>query len=216
MSKAVRILVVDDHPLFLEGVIHSLSANPEINVMGVAKTSSEAIQMTASLLPDILLIDITLPDVDGIETTRKISMTYPVVKVIILTASEDEDDLMRALRAGASGYIVKGVSSNELVTAILSVNQGESYISQNLASNLLLELSKPNLPDPFHELTERETQILKLVAQGLTNKEIGEQIFLSEKTIKHYMTNILQKLQVRSRVEAALIAQRKMFKEDAE
>ncbi len=216
MSNAIRVLVVDDHPLFLDGVVHSLSANSEINVVGVAKNSGEAIRMTASLLPDILLIDITLPDVDGIETTRNISVTYPVVKVIILTASEDEDDLMRALKAGASGYIVKGVSAKELAGAILSVNRGESYITQNLASNLLLELSKPSLPDPLHELTERETQILKLVAQGLTNKEIGEQIHLSEKTIKHYMTNILQKLQVRSRVEAALIAQREMFKEDAE
>jgi len=216
MSNAIRVLVVDDHPLFLEGVVHSLSANPEIDVVGVATNSAEAIQMTASLLPDVLLIDITLPDADGIETTHNISISYPVVKIIILTASDDEDDLMRALRAGASGYIVKGISANDLASAILSVNQGESYISQNLANSLLLELSKPDLPDPFHELTEREMQILRLVAQGLTNKQIGKQVFLAEKTIKHYMTNVLQKLHVNNRLQAALMAQSKMAKEDTE
>lgn len=208
MIDPIRIIIADDHPMFREGVTNSLAGESDIAIVGEASTSEEAFNLTADLLPDVLLLDITMPGEGGIEIARKVSAAYPVIQVIMLTASEDQDDLMNALKAGVRGYIVKGISAKELINAVRAVAGGGTYISPGMATILLLEFSQPDLPDPFSELTEREKQILKLVSAGLTNREIGEQIHLAEKTVKHYMTNILQKLHVRSRVEAALLAQK--------
>jgi len=213
MSEPIRVIIADDHPLFREGVVHSLSRKHDISIVGEASSGEEAIKQIAELLPDILLLDITMTGLDGIETARKVSISYPVTKIIMLTASENEDDLMKALRAGARGYVVKGVRAGELANAIRYVVKGETYISPDLANALLVELSRPDPPDPMDELTDREYQILELVSEGLTNREIGERIYLAEKTIKFYMTNILQKLHVRSRVEAALLAQQKRLRD---
>jgi len=209
MSDLIRIIIADDHPLFREGVSNSLAGESDITIVGVASTSEEAFSLTADILPDVLILDITMPGVGGIEIARRVSTALPVIQIIMLTASEDQDDLMKALKSGVRGYILKGVSAKDLANAVRHVASGGTYISPEMASTLLMEFSKPNPPDPFSELTEREKQILKLVAKGLTNREIGEQIYLAEKTIKHYMTNILQKLHVRSRVEAALLAQKR-------
>ena len=213
MSEPLRLAIADDHPLFLEGIVHSLSSQPDMTIIGQASTGEEAYDCIAKDLPDVVLLDITMAGQGGIETARKISAAYPIVRIIMLTASEDEDDLMAALKAGARGYVLKGVSAGELADAVRTVAKGETYISPVLASNLLVELSHSDQPDPFGELTNREKDILELVAQGLTNLEIGERLHLAEKTVKHYMTNVMQKLHVRSRVEAALLVQKNILEE---
>ena len=209
MHDQIRILIADDHPMFREGVVQSLASEKDFAIIGQASNGKNAIKMAKELLPDVLLLDITMPDQDGITITKKISAAFPVIQIIMLTASENEDDLMKALKAGARGYVLKGISAKELVKVVRTIVAGGTYISPDMANMILFELSQPSQPDPLSELSDREKEILKLVAKGYTNREIGTQIHLSEKTIKHYMTNILQKLHVRSRVEAALLVQKR-------
>jgi two-component system nitrate/nitrite response regulator NarL len=153
-----------------------------------------------------VLLDITMPG-GGLRAARDITAACPATKVVMLTASADEDDLLAAMKAGASGYVLKGAGARELVGVIRSVCAGEVYVAPALAWSLLREMSTPR-SSPLDELTTREREVLELVAEGLSNQEIGDRMSLAEKTIKHYMTNILGKLQVRSRVEAALLAYR--------
>lgn len=209
MHDQIRILIADDHPMFREGVVQSLASEKDFAIIGQASNGKNAIKMAKELLPDVLLLDITMPDQDGITIAKKISAAFPVIQIIMLTASENEDDLMKALKAGARGYVLKGISAKELVKVVRTIVAGGTYISPDMANMILFELSQPSQPDPLSELSDREKEILKLVAKGYTNREIGTQIYLSEKTIKHYMTNILQKLHVRSRVEAALLVQKR-------
>ncbi|MCK4801508.1 MAG: response regulator transcription factor, partial [Anaerolineales bacterium] len=178
MKDPIRVLITDDHPLFREGVATTLNNLPEFQVVGQAETVEETLKLVASLLPDVVLLDITIPGESGISAAKKINSAYPVVIIIMLTASEDEDDLLNALKAGASGYIIKGVHAKELTNAILSVVDGGTYISKGLASTLLFELTQPKDPDPLTDLSEREEQILQLVSEGLTNREIGERLHL--------------------------------------
>ncbi len=208
MSEPIRVIIVDDHPLFRDGVAHSLAAEPNIEVIGQGSSGGEALQMAREHLPDVLLLDIAMPGRGGIIAAGEVAAACPATKIIMLTVSKDEDDLMAALKAGASGYVLKGVSAKELADVVQTVAGGEVYVSPSLAADMLRELSRPQPPEPLDELTEREREVLQLVAEGLTNREIGERLHLSEKTVKHYMTNVLHKLQVRSRVEAALLAQR--------
>lgn len=208
MSEPIRLLVVDDHPLFRQGVVASLSAEPDLTVVGEAGSGEEAQKLAGDLLPDVLLMDITMPGAGGIAAARQINASWPVVRIIMLTVSEDQDNLMAALKAGARGYVLKGVSARELANAVRTVAGGDVYISPSLAGGILFEMTQSQPNDLIGSLTEREKEILTLVAEGLTNREIGEKLHLAEKTIKHYMTNVLQKLQVRSRVEAALLAQK--------
>lgn len=208
MSEQIRLLVADDHPLFRQGVVASLSAEPDLTVAGEAGSGEEAQKLAGDLLPDVLLMDITMPGAGGIAAARQISAAWPIVRIIMLTVSEDQDNLMAALKAGARGYVLKGVSARELANAVRTVAGGDVYISPSLAGGILFEMTQSQPDDLIGSLTEREKEILTLVADGLTNREIGEKLHLAEKTIKHYMTNVLQKLQVRSRVEAALLAQK--------
>jgi DNA-binding NarL/FixJ family response regulator len=214
MTEPIRILIADDHPLFREGVAHTLESEPDLTIVGQAATGDAAFNLASELLPDVILLDITMPGDSGISVARKISAAYPVVHIIMLTASENEDDLINAIKAGARGYVIKGIHARELANAMRAVVKGETYVSPSLASTILFELTSPREPDPMSELTEREQQILELVAQGLTNREVGERLHLAEKTIKHYMTNVLQKLHVRSRVEAALLVQKRQLSEE--
>jgi two-component system nitrate/nitrite response regulator NarL len=207
MSYPIRIIVADDHPLFREGVINSLMSVADLQVIGQAQNADDAVRLVREELPDIALLDVTMPG-GGIEAARSIASACPATRIVMLTVSEDEDDLLAAMKAGASGYVLKGVSAQELATVVRSVSSGEVYVAPSLAFGLLREMSKPRINDPLAELSSRERQVLELVASGMSNQEIGMKLGLAEKTIKHYMTNILTKLQVRSRVEAALLAAR--------
>ena len=209
MSDRLRVLVADDHPLFREGVVHSLSLEEDIEVVSEASSGEEAVQMATELMPDLAVLDLGMPKGGGIEATRRIAASCPATAILILTVSEDPDDLLQALKAGARGYVLKGVSAHGLVHAVRAVTGGEVYVTPTLASSILHEMTRKEASNPFDQLTAREREILELVAQGRTNREIGEQLYLAEKTVKHYMTNVLQKLHVRSRVEAALLAQRR-------
>ena len=208
MSEPIRILVVDDHPLFREGVIHSLAPESDLAVVGQAASGEEALRLARDLLPDVVLLDVTMPGWSGLLTAEKLATACPATKVVMLTVVDDEDKLLAAFAAGARGYVLKGVSARELADVVRGVDRGEVYVSPSLAAGILVALTHGRPADPLGELTDKERDILKLVGEGLTNREIGERIHLSEKTIKHYITNILQKLQVRSRVQAALLAAR--------
>jgi two-component system, NarL family, nitrate/nitrite response regulator NarL len=208
--ERIRIAVVDDHPLFREGVAATLRNNPALEVIGQGASAEQAIQIAQDLLPDVLLLDISLPG-NGIEATREISRLCPYIKVIMLTASENEDHVSSALEAGARGYILKGIGAEDLMRTIHSIHQGESYVTPQLAARLLSVMktqAAPSASDGLPSLTKREEEILDGVAEGRTNKEIARVLDISEKTVKHYMTNIMHKLQVRNRVEAALVAKR--------
>ncbi|MBK8905265.1 MAG: response regulator transcription factor [Anaerolineaceae bacterium] len=209
MSEPIRIVIADDHPLFREGVAQSLSGVPDFTVVGQAGSGEEAFALVGNLLPDVLLLDVTMPGDGGIVTAGKVAAAWPVVRIMMLTVSEDQDTLMAALKAGARGYVLKGVTARDLASAVRVVAGGDIYISPALAGGILFELTaSKQADDPLTTLTDREREILQLVAEGLTNREIGDRLHLAEKTIKHYMTNVLQKLHVRSRVEAALLAQK--------
>lgn len=211
MTETFQVVIVDDHPLFREGVAGTLCAEPDIEVVGQGESAEDAYRLGTELLPDILLLDISIPG-GGLDAIPRIAAACPVTKIVMLTASEEEDDVIAALKAGARGYIVKGVSARELVRILRAIQAGEAYVTPTLAASLLSVMSgrRPGGHEekPIEELTERERQILELVASGKSNKEIGQQLFLSEKTVKHHMTNILQKLHVRNRVEAALLARK--------
>lgn len=211
MSNPIRVVVVDDHPLFRDGVVHTLSSMQDIEIVGQGGTGEEAFSLAGELLPDILLLDINMPGMGGLQAAQQINARWPIIHIVMLTVSEDQDSLMAALKAGARGYVLKGVSARALANALYTVAEGDVYISPTLAGGILFEMTYSETPDPFATLTNREKQILSLVAEGMTNREIGEKLFLAEKTIKHYMTNVLQKLQVRSRVEAALLAQKRQM-----
>ncbi len=217
MQNSIRIVLADDHPLFRDGVAKILASKPDFEVIGEGATADEAVSVVSNLLPDIVLLDISMPG-GGIKAAERISTACPVVKILMLTVSENENDVMAALEAGACGYVLKGIGGDELAGVIRSVYEGESYVTPSLAARLLMELKKkrggPPAAAPFPELSAREEQILNSVAQGLSNKEIALKLTLSEKTIKHYMTNILQKLQVRNRVEAAIKARERYAAEN--
>ncbi len=209
----LRVVIVDDHALFREGLAGILGAEADIEVIGQGGTAQEAVRLVNELLPEIIMLDIDMPG-GGLEAARVIANESPVTKIVILTASEADDHLIAALKIGARAFILKGVAARELLRILRAVAAGESYVPPALAASLLLEIHEPKKPghkeagDLLQDLTEREREILQYLAKGLSNKEIGEKLFLSEKTVKHYMTNILQKLQVRNRVEAALMAQK--------
>jgi len=206
VTDPIRVVVADDHPLFREGVVHSLASKAGITVVGQADTGEQALRLARELLPDVLLLDIAMPGQGGLTTAGQVALACPATKVVMLTVSDDEDTLLAAFKAGARGYLLKGVSARELARVIRAVAGGEVYISPALAVRMLADLTGVKQPDPLSELTPRETEILELVARGLTNREIGERLSLAEKTIKHYMTNVLGKLHVRSRLEAAMLA----------
>jgi len=211
-TESIRIVVVDDHPLFREGVATTLASYPDIEVVGEGASADEALVLARDLLPDVLLLDISMPG-GGVNAARTIAATYPVIRIIMLTVSEHEEDVLKSLKAGARGYILKGVTARDLVAIVRAVHNGESYVTPTLAASLLADFrdegSDPASDGgPLDELTVRERQILELLATGRSNKEIARSLDLAEKTVKHYVTNILEKLQVRNRVEAAVLAQR--------
>jgi two-component system, NarL family, nitrate/nitrite response regulator NarL len=203
--EPLHVVVADDHPLFREGVIASLASDDGIVVVGEAGEAETAVRVVRETLPDVVLLDVDMPG-SGLEAASRIATAAPSTRVIMLTVSEDEDHLLMAMKAGASGYVLKGVSATELTHIVRSVSAGDVYLAPSLAFGLLHEMTAPRPSDPLEELAPREREVLELVASGLSNQEIGVRMGLAERTVKHYMTNVLKKLQVRSRVEAALLA----------
>ena len=208
MSELISIVVVDDHPLFREGVVSTLQESGFFDVVAQAGSLEDAVKAAEKHLPDLMLLDVSMPG-GGIETAREISKRVPVVKLIMLTVSEHEEDVQAALRAQARGYVLKGVASEDLISILKAIHNGDSYISPNLAANLLMrgseESKTTDLVEDF-DLSARERQILEKLSIGMSNREIADDIYLSEKTVKHYMTNIMHKLHVSNRVQAAIKA----------
>lgn len=208
MSDRITIVVVDDHPLFRQGVVAALQQEADFQVVGETDSGEQALQLARTLMPQVMLLDVSMTGWNGITTAEKVSIACPATAIVMLTVSDDKDRLLAAFKAGARAYVLKGVSAQELARVVRAAAAGEVYVSQSLAGEMLVSLTQGKAPDPLQELTSREREILALIGNGYTNRQIGEKIFLSEQTIKHYVTNILQKLQVRSRVEAALLANR--------
>lgn len=208
MPERTSILVVDDHPLFRQGVVTALKGEADFHVVGETDSGEQALEMALTLMPRVMLLDISMAGWSGIVTAEKVGMACPATAIVMLTVSDDKDRLLAAFKAGARAYVLKGVSAQELGRVVRGAAAGEVYVSQSLAGEMLVSLTQGKAPNPLQELTGREREILALIGNGCTNRVIGEKIFLSEQTIKHYVTNILQKLQVRSRVEAALFASR--------
>lgn len=204
MTDLITVAIIDDHPLMREGVAHTLTQSGKFSIIAMGGKGPDAIRIAQDFLPEIMLLDVNMPG-GGIEAARQISVQCPIVKIVMLTISENQEHVCDAMEAGARGYILKGVSASELVDTLVSIHEGQSYVTPQLAARLLRQpaRSTPTI-SKLDDLTQRETQILDYVAKGLTNKEIARTLNLSEKTVKHYMTNVMQKLQVRNRLEAVL------------
>jgi DNA-binding NarL/FixJ family response regulator len=208
MDSRLRVLIADDHPLFRKGLGGVLAAVTEIEVVGEAATGEEAIQLAAELQPDVILMDLTMPGVNGLEATRRILETSPLMGILVLTMSEDDDSLFAAMRAGARGYLLKGVDQTEVLRAIQAVSSGEAIFSPSIAQRLIQYFAtlKQQAPLVFPELTDREREVLTWLAQGYTNAAIAEKLVLSPKTVRNHVSTIFSKLQVASRAEAMLRA----------
>ena len=207
MPAAIRIAIVDDHPLFREGVARSLGEIGGFEVVGEGASAEDAERLVAAMRPDIVLLDISMPG-GGLTAAANIMAGHPGQKVVMLTVSEANADVAQALNAGARGYVLKGVGSKALAEILSNVAAGESYVSPTLSARLLSDLllqPTTRKADPIQQLTGRETDILRLVAEGLSNKEVAARLSLQEKTVKHHMTRVLAKLNVRNRTEAALL-----------
>ena len=211
-SDAIRVLICDDHALFRRGLIMVLESEKGIEVVAEAEDGEEAVRKCEDAAPDVVLMDVRMPRMSGIEATRAIAEAVPTAKILMLTVSDDEEDLYEAVKAGATGYLLKEISIEEVANAIRAVVTGQSLISPSMASKLLNEFN--NLAKQAQQkvlvpkLTERELQVLKLVAQGMSNREVAEDLFISENTVKNHVRNILEKLHLHSRVEAAIYAHR--------
>ena len=208
----IRVLVVDDHPLFRRGLVAGLAGEKDIRVVGEAADGLEAAQKAESLLPDVVVMDLEMPRCGGIEATALIREKAPNAHVVILTVSEQNADLMAAVKAGAKGYILKRSDPQEVVQAIVHVAEGDAIITPSMAAKLLREFAPDRTARPSSgedTLTDREREVLEHLVKGSSNKEIAESLMIAENTVKSHLRSILEKLQVRSRGEAAVYALRK-------
>ncbi|NLU76711.1 response regulator transcription factor [Streptomyces sp. HNM0575] len=217
--EPIRVLVVDDHELFRRGLEIVLAQEEDIQVVGEAGDGAEAVEKAADLLPDIVLMDVRMPKRGGIEACTSIKEVAPSAKIIMLTISDEEADLYDAIKAGATGYLLKEISTDEVSAAIRAVADGQSQISPSMAAKLLTEFkSMIQRTDesklvPAPKLTDRELEVLKLVATGMNNRDIAKELFISENTVKNHVRNILEKLQLHSRMEAVVYAMREKILE---
>jgi two-component system NarL family response regulator len=218
-AEPIRVLVVDDHALFRRGLQMVLGAEADVEVVGEASDGAEAIKVAAETTPDIVLMDVRMPRRGGIDATTAIKDAVPSAKIIMLTISDEEGDLYDAIKAGAMGYLLKEISIEEVATAVRAVHNGQSLISPSMASKLLNEFATMVRKDderqqvPAPRLTDREMEVLRLVAKGLNNRDIAKKLFISENTVKNHIRNILEKLQLHSRMEAVVYAVREKLLE---
>ena len=208
----IRILLVDDQTMFREGLRVILSVQPDFDVVGEAANGEEALHLAAKLKPQVILMDLRMPVMDGVEATRRLHTNLPESHVIMLTTFDDDEAVFEGLRAGASGYLLKDAPSEKLLEAIRAAARGESFLQPSVAAKVVAEFARlseqaPRRPQPLTEpLTERELEVLGVVAKGASNKEIAERLFIAEGTVKNHLTNILNKLDARDRAQAVLKA----------
>ncbi|MFZ1396732.1 MAG: response regulator transcription factor [Candidatus Promineifilaceae bacterium] len=211
MPELIRILLVDDQRLMRDGLRTLLELEPDMDVVGEAANGQEAVQIYANLQPNVVLMDIRMPVMNGVEATERLCQDWPGANIIILTTFDDDEYIFEGLRAGARGYLLKDLSGEELATAVRAVAGGSALLGSAVAQRVLAQLAglappKPAAPLP-ESLSDRELEILQLVAQGLSNPEIAARLFLAEGTVKNYVSNILQKTNTRDRTQAVLKAQ---------
>ena len=217
MTKKIRVLLADDHSLFREGLAGIISSQPDMEVIGNANDGLEAVIKSQELKPDLILMDIQMPTMDGLEATRQIKQTLPGTTIVVLTVRDDDEKLFEALKSGAQGYLLKDIRSHKMIEMLHSAMNGEAAITPVLAGRVLSEFRRLSLnqrndaefSDEDAALTERELEVLTLVSKGATDKEVAEQLFVSLNTVKTHIRNILSKLRVNSRKEAAKLAQSK-------
>jgi DNA-binding NarL/FixJ family response regulator len=205
----IRVLVADDHPMFRDGLRALLASVPDAELVGEASTGEEAVSLAAELRPDVVVMDVQMPKGDGIEATRRIVSDSPSVRVLIVTMFEDDATVFRAMRAGARGYVLKGANYAEMLRAIKAVGDGEAVFGPQIASRLadyFAAIRPAAAPDVFPELSDREREVLGLLAEGLKNPEIAKRLYLSSKTVRNHVSNILTKLQVADRAQAIIRA----------
>jgi DNA-binding NarL/FixJ family response regulator len=207
--ESLRVLIADDHPLFRHGVAALLDTVPGIAVVGEATSGEEVIAVAEELQPDVILMDIKMPELNGIEATRRVLHTSPHIRILIVTMFEDDSSVFMAMRAGARGYILKDAQKAEIVAAIQAVGRGEAIFSPAIAARLIDFFAAPRpsaLASAFPELTDREREILGLIAKGCNNTEIATRLVLSPNTVRNYVSNIFGKLQVADRAQAIIRA----------
>jgi DNA-binding NarL/FixJ family response regulator len=217
----IRVLIADDHALFRHGLEQALQSEPDIAVVGEAADGVTAAEQALALEPDVVLMDVRMPGLTGVEAAERIRAAQPAVKVVMLTGSEDEEDLFAAVRAGAAGYLLKELSVDQLAEAVRAVHRGQGLVAPAMMTKLLREFNtlservesagprRPSTPN----LTDREIEVLRLVARGRSNKEIAADLVIAENTVKNHVRNILEKLHLRSRTEAAMYAVREKLVE---
>ena len=210
MAEAISVLLVDDHAMVRQGVRAFLVTQPDISVVGEAGSGEEAVALAALHIPDVILMDLIMPDMDGVETTRRVKQVSPRSQVVVLTSYHEDEHIFPALKAGALSYILKDLSAEELAAAIRKAAAGEAVLHPRVAARVIKELQgkRADAINPFTELSERELEVLKLIADGMSNAEMAAKLILSEKTIKGHVSNILSKLHLVDRTQAAVFAWR--------
>ena len=208
MSETITILLVDDHSIVRQGVRAFLEAQRDLQIVGEAASGEEAVQLAQELLPDVVLMDLLMAGMNGVEATRQIKQVSPRTQVVVLTSYHDDENIFPALRAGALSYTLKDIRSSELIEIVRKAAQGEAVLHSRVASRVIQQVrtAKRAVPASFTQLTERELDVLRLIAEGQSNAAIAEKLVLSEKTIKGHITNILSKLQMEDRTQAAVFA----------
>jgi NarL family two-component system response regulator LiaR len=210
MSERITVLVVDDHAVVRQGVRTFLTTQPDLVVAGTAASGEEALRLVAEHAPDVVLVDLVMPGMDGVETTRRLRQLSPRTQVLVLTSYDEDEHIFPAIRAGALSYLLKEIGPDELADAIRRAARGEAVLHPRVAARVVQELSgtRKGQPNAFAELSERELEVLRLIANGLRNDEIAERLVISEKTVKSHVSNILAKLHVADRTQAAVFAWR--------
>ncbi len=210
MTELISVLIVDDHALVRQGVRAFLETQPDLTVVGEAESGEEAIRLAADLVPDVVLMDLVMPEMDGVEATRKLKLVSPRSQVIVLTSYHEDEHIFPAIRAGALSYLLKDVGARELADAVRKAAHAEAVLHPRVAARVVQELhgSGGINPNPFTQLSERELEVLRLIADGMSNEEIAERLVISEKTVKSHVSNVLGKLHVADRTQAAVYAWR--------
>ena len=210
MTEPITILLIDDHRVVRQGVRAFLSTQPDLLVVGEAESGVQGVELAARYVPDVALMDLVMPGMDGVEATRQLKRASPRTQIIVLTSYHDDEHIFPALQAGALSYLLKDIGVDALAEAVRGAARGEAALHPRVATRLIRDLqgAPRNTPNPFHDLSERELDVLRLIADGRSNAEIAAQLILSEKTVKGHVSNMLSKLQLADRTQAAIFAWR--------